>query len=49
MPVELKRELFAVLSTEVARQLRQSGLTEEGILTDFESWRKKRREADRGR
>jgi hypothetical protein len=49
MPVELKRELFAVLSAEVARQMSQRGLKEEEILADFESWRKKRREADRRR
>ena len=49
MPIELKRELFAVLTAEVARQMRERGLNEETILADFESWRKKRREADRGR
>ncbi|MGD0631405.1 MAG: hypothetical protein ABR987_18915 [Terracidiphilus sp.] len=49
MPTELKRELFAVLSAEVGRQMRQRGLSEEGVLADFESWRKKRREADRRR
>jgi hypothetical protein len=45
MPVELKRELFAVLSAEVARQISKRGLTEEEILADFRSWRTKRREA----
>jgi hypothetical protein len=49
MPVELKRELFAILSAEVARQKRDRELNEEGVLSDFESWRKKRREADRRR
>jgi hypothetical protein len=49
MATELKRELFAVLSAEVGRQMRQRGLSEEGVLADFESWRKKRREADRRR
>jgi hypothetical protein len=44
LPVELKRELFAVLSAEVARQIAKRGLSEEDILTDFQSWRKKRRE-----
>jgi hypothetical protein len=49
LPVELKRELFAVLSAEVARQIRARGLSEEDILADFESWRKKRRETSRRR
>jgi hypothetical protein len=44
LPLELKRELFAVLSAEVARQIAQRGLNEEDILADFQSWRKKRRE-----
>jgi len=45
LPIELKRELFAVLSAEVARQISKRGLTEEEILADFRSWRTKRREA----
>ena len=49
LPVELKRELFTVLSAEVARQIRARGLSEEDILADFESWRKKRRETSRRR
>ncbi len=48
LPVELKRELFAVLSADIARQISQRGLTEEEVLADFQSWRKKRRE-DRSR
>ena len=49
LPVELKRELFAVLSAEVARQISRRGLSEEEILADFQSWRKKRREDSRRR
>jgi hypothetical protein len=49
MPVELKHELFAVLSAEVARQMSERGLNEDETLADFESWRKKRREAGRRR
>ena len=49
LPVELKRELFAVLSADVAQQISQRGLSEEEILADFTSWRKKRREDRRGR
>jgi hypothetical protein len=44
LPVELKRELFSVLSAEVARQVSKRGLSEEEILADFQSWRTKRRE-----
>ena len=47
LPVELKRELFTTLSADVARQLSQRGLSEEKILSDFQSWRKKRREGCR--
>jgi hypothetical protein len=47
LPIELKRELFSVLSAELGRQIRKRGLTEEGILDDFESWRKSRRETGR--
>ncbi|MGO9636661.1 MAG: hypothetical protein ACLPSO_01810 [Terracidiphilus sp.] len=44
LPVELKREMFTVLSAEVARQISKRGLSEEEVLADFQSWRKKRRE-----
>ncbi|MGD0786870.1 MAG: hypothetical protein ABR898_02720 [Terracidiphilus sp.] len=49
LPLELKRELFAVLSAEVARQISRCGLSEEEILADFQSWRKNRREDSRRR
>jgi len=49
LPLELKRELFAVLSSEIARQLRRKGLKEEDILNDFRSWRANQREARRRR
>ena len=44
LPIELKRELFAVLSDEVARQIKRRGLREQEILCDFESWRRSRHE-----
>jgi len=47
LPIELKREMFGILSTEVARQIRRRGLSEEAILADFASWRKAKREAAR--
>ncbi|HKF46881.1 MAG TPA: hypothetical protein VKB38_05945 [Terracidiphilus sp.] len=53
LPVELKREMFGVLSAEVGRQIRKAGLSEDEVLADFEGWRKTRRkkrsEAGRGR
>jgi hypothetical protein len=49
LPVELKREMFSLLSADVARQISQRGISEEEILTDFQSWRKKRREDRSGR
>ena len=49
LPVELKRELFAVLSADVARQIKKRGLKEEEILSEFESWRRNRRETRRRR
>lgn len=49
LPIELKRELFAVLSADVARQIKKRGLTEKEILSDFESWRRSRRETRRRR
>jgi hypothetical protein len=49
LPVDLKHELFEQLSSEIARQIGKSGATEEEVLSDFESWRKTRREARRRR
>ena len=37
LPVELKREMFGILSAEVARQIRRAGLTEAEILADFDA------------
>lgn len=48
LPLDFKKELFSVLSSEVGRQIKERGLTEEAVLADFESWQKRRREA-RGR
>ena len=49
LPIELKRELFAVLSSEIGRQLKKRGLKAEEIVADFESWRKSKRETGRRR
>ncbi len=45
LPVELKREMFGILSAEVARQVRRRGMSEDEILADFASWRKTKRHA----
>ena len=49
LPIDLKRALFEKLSAEIARQIENRGATEEEILSDFESWRKTRRETRRRR
>ncbi len=49
LPIELKRELFSVLSAEIGRRVRRRGVSEQDIEAGFESWRKKRRAARRRR
>lgn len=49
LPLELKRELFAVLSADVKRQLHRRDLSEQDVLADFEAWRRKRRATRRRR
>lgn len=49
LPLELKREMFGLLSSEIARQLKKRGLKEDDVLSDFKDWRKARREAGRRR
>jgi hypothetical protein len=49
LPIELKREVFSVLSDQLRHQVKQRGLSEKEIAKDFESWRKVRRAARRTR
>ena len=49
LPIELKRELFPILSAEIRRQLRRRRLSERNVQANFESWRKTRRAARRRR
>lgn len=49
LPLEMKRELFGMLSAAIARQIKRRGLTEDEILADFEGWRKERRATSRRR
>lgn len=49
LPIELKRELFPILSAEIRRQLRRRHLSERDVDAGFESWRKARRARRRRR
>ncbi|HET7840011.1 MAG TPA: hypothetical protein VFM21_00315 [Terriglobia bacterium] len=49
LPLEMKREMFAMLSAAVKRQIRKRGLGEREVLADFAKWRKERRETRRRR
>jgi PHD/YefM family antitoxin component YafN of YafNO toxin-antitoxin module len=49
LPLDLRRELFSLLSSEIARQLRKAGASERAVLSDFTNWRKSRRETRRRR
>jgi hypothetical protein len=49
LPIELKHEMFGMLSATIARQLKRKRLAEDDILADFENWRRKRRETRRRR
>jgi len=43
LPTEFKRELFSVLSSEVARELNKRRTSGKDVIRDFKSWRKNRR------
>ena len=47
LPLELKRELFARLSSEIAEQIEGGGMDETDVVAGFESWRKKRKNRHR--
>jgi hypothetical protein len=49
LPVDFKRELFAMLTAEIGRQLKKKRVTEKTVLQDFERWKKGRRETGRRR
>jgi hypothetical protein len=49
LPVDLKRELFTMLTTEIARQIKAARASEQTILTEFDAWRKERRARRRRR
>ena len=39
VPPALKRELFGLLSSEIAREIKKRGLIDDEIVADFDSWR----------
>ena len=43
LPLEITRDLFNTLTREIRSMMKAQGLTEEGILADFETARKARR------
>jgi hypothetical protein len=43
LPIELKRELYGMLSNDVARQLKRRGTSEDEVLKDFQASRRKPR------
>jgi len=43
IPVELRRKLYQVLASEIAKQLDAQGVTDEQIERDFNEYRKHRR------
>jgi hypothetical protein len=49
LPLELKREMYALLSSEIARQIKKRGTNEDEVLTEFDLWRKRKREVSRRR
>jgi hypothetical protein len=49
LPIESKRELYDMLSRDVARQLKRSKVSEDDVFEDFETSRTRRRAACRRR
>ena len=43
LPLEIKRDLFYVLTRTIRRMMKVHGATEEAVLADFEAARKARR------
>lgn len=49
LPVDLRRELFSMLTADIGRQLKRKRMTEASVLRDFDQWRKARGETRRRR
>ena len=42
LPIDLKRELFSMLTAAVSAQLKKKRVTEKQVLDEFSRWRKER-------
>jgi hypothetical protein len=40
LPLDLKRELFSMLTSEIALHLKKNRVSEKAVLQDFARWRK---------
>jgi len=49
LPVDLRRELFSMLTAQIALQLKKKRVTEKAVLQDFSTWQKERRATRRRR
>jgi len=49
LPLDLKRELFSMLTSEITLHLKKKRVSEKDVLQDFAGWRKGRRAAGRRR
>jgi PHD/YefM family antitoxin component YafN of YafNO toxin-antitoxin module len=49
LPIDLRRELFSMLTSEIARRLKKERVTEREIQEDFAQWRKEKRATRRRR
>lgn len=49
LPVDLRRDLYSMLSSEISRQLKKKRTAEREVLHDFEKWRKAKRATRRRR
>jgi len=49
LPIDLKRELFSMLTASIAGQLKKKRVSEKDVLEDFTKWRKARRGTRRRR
>lgn len=44
LPIDMKRELFSMLTTAISAQLKKKRVSEKDVLRDFQDWQKVRRE-----
>ena len=49
LPIELKRELYGMLTSDIARQLKRRGVSEDDVLKDFAASRRRTSAARRRR